>query len=251
LAVDPANIKVRADRFRKLRPQVVDDLAESIADRGLLQPIIVRPVEGGSFALVAGAHRLEAIKKLGRDSVRAVVLNGLDADAARLAEIDENLIRADLSPAERALHLHERKRLYEKLHPETKWGGNQGASGRFQPSRQNGDTADRFTKDAADKTGKSERTLQREAMRAAKIPNLAEVVGTSLDSGDELDALAKLPEPTQRDLITRAKRGEESRGDEGEALPTRTGPRGRHQGRVGVARQEALRRDLCRSAVAL
>jgi N6-adenosine-specific RNA methylase IME4 len=191
-----------------LRPEAVDQLAESIAARGLLQPIVVRPLDSRRFELVAGRHRLAAVVHLKEPSIRAVVLNGLDADSALLAEIDENLVRADLSPAERAIHLAERKRLYEKLHPETKHGGNQSGGGRFQPSRQNGDTADRFTKDAADKTGKSEWTLQREVMRAAKIPNLAEAIGTSLDTGDELDALAMLPVDVQRDLIERAKGGE-------------------------------------------
>ena len=73
--------------------------------------------------LVAGWHRLEATRQLKHDTIRAVVLEGLDADAALLTEIDENLVRADLSPAERAIHLAERKRLYEKLHPQTKHGG--------------------------------------------------------------------------------------------------------------------------------
>ena len=71
----------------------------------------------------------------------------------------------------------------------------------------NGDV-NRFTKDVAIKTGKSERSIQREVERAAKISDIRAVVGTSLDTGDQLDALAKLPEPTQRDLIAHAKAGE-------------------------------------------
>jgi N6-adenosine-specific RNA methylase IME4 len=195
------------DRLRRLRPDVVDGLTKSIATLGLLQSIIVQHVKGAGFKLVVGAHRLAAVQRLGRDRIRAVVLNGLDADNALLAEIDENLVRAELSPAERALHLDERKRLYEKLHPATKHGGNQGAGGKFEPSRQNGDTADRFTRDAAKKTGRSERTIQREAERAAKVADLADVVGTTLDTADELDSLAKLPLSVQSELIARAKAG--------------------------------------------
>jgi hypothetical protein len=68
--------------------------------------------------------------------------------------------------------------------------------------------ANRFTADAAKTTGKSERTIQREIARAEKIPGLADVVGTSLDTPDELDRLAKLPAATQGELIQRAKAGE-------------------------------------------
>jgi ParB-like chromosome segregation protein Spo0J len=198
---------VAGERLRQLRPETVDELAESITARGLVHRIIVRTDGDSRYILVGGRHRYAACQKLGETHIRAVVLDGLKADEAELLEIDENLIRADLSPAERSLHLRERKRLYEKVHPETKRGGNQGAGGKFQSSRQNGDTADRFTRDAAKKTDKSERTIQREVERGAKIADLADVVGTALDSPDELDALAKLPPDKQRHLIDRAKQG--------------------------------------------
>jgi N6-adenosine-specific RNA methylase IME4 len=202
-------IVVPANRMRALRPEKVAEIAESIqAGRGLLQPIVVRPRGRNSFWLVAGRHRLEAVRELGFDRIPAVIRDGLDADAALLAEIDENLIRADLSPAERAMHQVRRKDLYEKLHPETKHGGDR-KSGKAKSTRQSGDKiAERFTKDAAKKTGKSERSVQRDVERADKITGLADVVGTSLDAGDELDALAKLPESAQAHLIARAKAGE-------------------------------------------
>jgi N6-adenosine-specific RNA methylase IME4/ParB-like chromosome segregation protein Spo0J len=201
--VNVRNIKVRRGRMRRLRPDVVDELAESIAERGLLQSIIVRPVKGAGFSLVAGEHRLAAMKKLGRDSIRAVVLNGLDADAALLVQIDENLARADLSPAERALHLRERKRLYEKSHPETKRGV---AGGKARHGSASAKMS--FAESTAKAAGKSKRTIQREVERADKIAGLADVIGTTLDKPEELDALAKLPEPTQHQLIARAKAGQ-------------------------------------------
>jgi hypothetical protein len=119
--------------------------------------------------------------------ISAGVVKDIDADQAKLDEIDENLIRAELSPAERALHLAERKRIYEKLHPETKHG----ATGRGrEKSRQVGDSNDRFTKDTAKITGKSERTIQRDVERANKVGVgvLADIKGTTLDKGDEIDA---------------------------------------------------------------
>jgi N6-adenosine-specific RNA methylase IME4 len=201
-------IAVNPQRLRALRQDKVADLARSMHDRGLLQPIVLRTGRGARYTLVAGWHRLEAAKLLKWNQIRATVHDGMKADAAELAEIDENLIRADLSPAERAMHVARRKELYERAHPETK-ATKAGGPGRGKTRRQNGDDiADRFTKDAAKKTGRSERSMQREVERANKIVDLAGVIGTSLDEGDELDTLAKLPDSVQRDLIARAKAGE-------------------------------------------
>ena len=205
--VDVRCIAVPHKRMRRLRPDVVDDLAVSISTQGLLQPIVVRHSNSG-LMLVAGLHRLAAVKQLRHHDIRALILDGLNTDQALIAEIDENLVRADLSPAERALHLGERKRLYEKVHPQTRLGGDR-KSAKAKSGRQNGELKKRFTEDAAEKTGSSERTVQREVERAARIDDLADVPGTSLDSPDELDALAKLPPTVQRDLIARAKAGED------------------------------------------
>jgi N6-adenosine-specific RNA methylase IME4/ParB-like chromosome segregation protein Spo0J len=192
-----------SDRMRKLRPEKIDELAESIGALGLLHPIIVRPWGDDAFLLVAGWHRLAAIHKLGHDTIRAEVREGLAADQAELIEIDENLIRADLTDAERAIHLARRKELYEKAHPEAAHG----AIGRGRKKSSQNENS--FVADTATKTGKGRSTVARDITRANKIVNLGDLVGTSLDQGEELDALAKLPEDVQRDLIERAKAGEE------------------------------------------
>jgi N6-adenosine-specific RNA methylase IME4/ParB-like chromosome segregation protein Spo0J len=209
-AVRVTDIVVPPNRMRALRAEKVAEIAESIRARGrVLQPIVVRPRGRDTFWLVAGWHRLEAVRELGHETIPAVILDGLDADAALIIEIDENLMRAELSPAERAMHVGRRKELYEKLHPETK-PTKAGGPGRAKALVANvgDDIAERFTKEAAKRTGKSERTIQREAERANKVTVLTDIVGTSLDEGDELDALAKLPEAEQRKLARRAKTGE-------------------------------------------
>ena len=209
--VPVADITVIPNRMRRLRPDVVEELAELIAAQGLLHPITLCKRAGdGAHVLVAGLHRLEAVRKLGHETVAAVILDGADSDRAQLVEIDENLVRADLTPAERAAHQAKRKEIYERLHPETKAGaaqakGMNAAQGR---GRQNGDDVDRYTADAAKKTRKSERSVQREAARGAAIPDVASLAGTSLDKGDELDALGKLPPDEQAALAERAKAGE-------------------------------------------
>lgn len=204
-----SGIAIPPDRLRKLRQEVVDELAASIRVHGLLHPILIRPRSrnGIGFMLVAGRHRLAAVKQLKHEAIRAEVREGMEADAAELAEIDENLIRADLSPAERAAHQARRKELYEKRHPETKVGGDR-RSKRARSKSQVATLKQTFIEDVADKTGKHRATIAREVARGQKVVVLSEVAGTSLDQGAELDALAKLPEDEQRKFAERAMAGE-------------------------------------------
>lgn len=204
-SLNPVGVSVR-DRLRSVNSDRVKELAASFREIGQLEPITVRPdtVTKTGYTLIVGAHRLAAAKLLKWESIAAIVVDTTDNEA-RLAEIDENLVRSELTPAERAMHVAERKRIYEELHPETKHGGD-----RKKSSRQVGDLAsDRFTADAAEKTGASERAIQRDASRGTKIKDLDKVVGTSLDKGEELDALKKLPLSEQALLISRAAQGEQ------------------------------------------
>jgi hypothetical protein len=205
-AIDLADISFKPSRLRALRPEVVAELAESMAARGLLQPIVVLP-DGKGYWLIAGRHRFEAARRLGWTSISATVLDGVEADQAELIEIDENLIRAELSPAERALHVGRRKALYERLHPETKHGGAPGA-GRGKGKRKKDANLASFQEQTAKTTGKSRRSVERDATRANKVTVLADIAGTSLDKGDEIDALAKLPEDEQRKLAECAQAGD-------------------------------------------
>ena len=124
-----------------------------------------------------------------------------------ITEIDENLVRADLTPSERAAHHAERKRLYLRLYPETGKGGDR-KSAKAKSKRQN--VAKTYTKAAARATGKTSRTVERDISRGDKIDPqaLADLDRTCLDNGTELDALAKLPAAEQRRLAEAAKRGE-------------------------------------------
>ena len=89
---------------------------------GGAQSIIVTPAHpddgADRYNLIAGVHRVHAARRLAYETndalfetIDAIVLTGLDADAALLIEIDENLCRADLSLAERAQHTDKRKEL--------------------------------------------------------------------------------------------------------------------------------------------
>jgi ParB family chromosome partitioning protein len=76
-------------------------LAESIKLRGVLQPILVRPLAGGRYELIAGERRWRAAELAGRDSIPAMVRHHDDAASLEVALI-ENMAREDLNPAEEA-----------------------------------------------------------------------------------------------------------------------------------------------------
>ena len=76
-------------------------LADSVKERGVLQPVLVRPVAGGTFELVAGERRWRAAKLAGLDTVPALVRPREDAQALEVALI-ENMAREDLNPVEEA-----------------------------------------------------------------------------------------------------------------------------------------------------
>jgi N6-adenosine-specific RNA methylase IME4 len=103
-------------RKRKLDEERVRELAESIRELGLLQPIGIR----ADGTLVFGWHRLEACRLLGWAEIEATVVSPEDALRSELAEIDENLIRNELTALERAEHLARRKEIYERLYPYAK-----------------------------------------------------------------------------------------------------------------------------------
>src|SRR5215207_8733941 len=76
-------------------------LADSLRQRGVLQPVLVRPVAGGTYELIAGERRWRAAKMAGFDHVPALVRPHGDAESLELALI-ENMAREDLNPVEEA-----------------------------------------------------------------------------------------------------------------------------------------------------
>jgi ParB family chromosome partitioning protein len=76
-------------------------LSESIKARGLLQPLVVRPLPGGSYELIAGERRLRAAKLAGLEQVPAIVRETKEGERLELALI-ENMAREDLNPIEEA-----------------------------------------------------------------------------------------------------------------------------------------------------
>lgn len=79
----------------------IEELAQSIRVAGLMQPIIVRQIEGGGYELIAGERRWRAAKMAGLTTIPAIIKQANDRRSAELALI-ENVQRADLNPIERA-----------------------------------------------------------------------------------------------------------------------------------------------------
>jgi ParB family chromosome partitioning protein len=79
----------------------LEALAASLRERGVLQPVLVRPIAGGTYELVAGERRWRAAQLAGLDSIPALVRDRDDAEALETALI-ENMAREDLNPVEEA-----------------------------------------------------------------------------------------------------------------------------------------------------
>lgn len=201
----PLEYIVSASYARPISETAVEALMDSIGRLGLLQPILVvaskitRGVLCDGWRIVAGHHRAEAHRRLGRTHIEAIVIGAAQHIETELIEIDENLCRAELTPAQRAAAIKRRQQIWEALHPE---GGNTAPTpgGKQQIG---------FAADTCAAAGLSKRAVNEHLARAEALgDDLAQVAGTSLDKGVELDALKALPVAERQALIARARNGE-------------------------------------------
>ena len=172
------NDVVISSRKRKLNEDKVKELAESMNLLGQLEPITITK----DNVLLAGWHRLEAAKLLGWDEIKAEVFEGNEIEC-ELAEIDENLMRNDLTILEQGEHLARRQELI---------GRN---VGRYAKS--NGSTVLplKTTAEIAKDIGLSETSAQRR-MQAARniVPEVKEAIRNTeiANSTTQLLQLARL-----------------------------------------------------------
>jgi ParB/RepB/Spo0J family partition protein len=175
----------------------VDRIKISIAEVGLLSPVVVRPLSGDAFELIAGNHRFLAVQELGEADILAIEVDKIDDLRAEMAMIDENLIRAELTASEWAGQTARRKAIYLELHPETAHGGD----------RKSDQVANSATRSFADETaaisGQSARTVRQDAERGEKIAAaaLGLIKGTKLDTGVYLDKLKRVPQDKQVEKV--------------------------------------------------
>ncbi len=173
-----SDIKINPGRRRALEKDV-DELAASILEIGLLNPITLTE----DHTLIAGLHRLEAVKLLGWTEVECSI-TGLNGLSAELAELDENFARANLSPLELGELLARRKDIYESLYPETKAGVSQAiAMNKAKGNNVNCNLQSRkesFIEDSADVMGTHPSTVARHIKIATElVPEAREILRTS------------------------------------------------------------------------
>lgn len=97
-----AQIEPDKDQHRKsFDAALLDELAQSISEHGLIQPIVVRPLQNGNYKIIAGERRWRACKIAGVEQVPVIVREIQDLEAAEIALI-ENLQREDLNPIDEA-----------------------------------------------------------------------------------------------------------------------------------------------------
>ena len=104
------NLQIEEIRFSRVQPrqeispEKLEELAASIKEKGIIQPVLVRPKDTG-YELIAGERRLRAAKKLGFTQLPAIIKDVDDAEALQLSII-ENIQREELNALEEA-HAYE------------------------------------------------------------------------------------------------------------------------------------------------
>jgi len=100
--IDIRKIVLGAPNVRKIdADQGIDELAASIEEQGLLQPVIVHKLKDG-FELIAGQRRLAALTKLGKPTVPAMIVDTSDPNTLMLISLIENVQRVDIDDRDRA-----------------------------------------------------------------------------------------------------------------------------------------------------
>ena len=137
------------------------DLANSIRELGVLQPVIVRRVSDGFYDLVAGQRRLLACQKLGLSTIPATIRDDLNDTDSTVVSLVENVQRADMNPIDKA-------NAYRAIR--AKYGD---------------------VRQVAQATGVTERTVRRYLSLLKLAPSVQDAVTTS-EGADSIATLSKL-----------------------------------------------------------
>jgi N6-adenosine-specific RNA methylase IME4/ParB-like chromosome segregation protein Spo0J len=197
MKINIADIKIKKGR-RAVDKNKVRELADSIQEIGLLNPITVTREN----VLIAGAHRVEAFKLLGKKEIPATVTDFSDLKV-KLAEIDENLIRQELDEIEIGELAIKRDEILEQLGIRAKQGNNR------YTDRGELNSPLKTTAAIAKDIGISERVLQQNKQLAKNLtPEVKEIVRKhDIPKADKLK-LARMDKEKQRAVADKIKTGE-------------------------------------------
>ena len=160
-------------------PQALDELAASIREHGVLQPILVRPLGPNTYQIVAGERRWRASRLAGLETIPALI-EEIDDDTALEIAIIENLQREDLSPLDEAA-------MYDRM------------------VREHGYSIRKL----ADKLGKDKGYLENRLRLADAPPEIRELVSLRKDTLSHAYELMKVDDPRKRRrLAAQVARGE-------------------------------------------
>lgn len=203
-----ADIQV-PERLRAVEDDHALAIQASIVQHGLLNPITVRLLEGGSsYALVAGAHRLRAIELLGEPEIDAVIVEA-DDDEAVMLEVSENLFRNELSALDRAVFVITYREAWERKHGKIRRGGDQTVKLTESPvDLVQQEASAGFAQHVADKLGLSKSAIERAQFLGHNLhPDLRRALRGSREAENQslLLKLARLEEDDQLDIVAYVK----------------------------------------------
>jgi len=193
----PSEISVPEGR-RDIDPETVQSLAESIETTGrMINPITVRR-DGEDYVLIVGAHRLEAIRQLGYTEVECIIVDCDDELLFELIEIDENLVRNDITdPIAIGELANRRDKILDAKGLRAKVGDNQ------HTKRGSADSAlPKTTEDIAKEAGIGERVLQVNKQLARDlVPEAKEAFRKKLVTKDTAITISRLEPEKQREIV--------------------------------------------------
>ncbi|MCL2349443.1 MAG: ParB N-terminal domain-containing protein [Planctomycetaceae bacterium] len=205
------NILVSASR-REIEPAKVHELAESIREIGLLNPVTITR----ECQLVAGAHRLEACRQIGWEEIACTFLEG-DSLHLELAEIDENLIRNDLDAISIGELAIRRDEILGTLGLRAKPHGD--GSNQYKSKGAKGAPLLKTTQDIANEIGISKRSLKENKQLAKNlVPEAKEVVRKEDIPKKDALKLARMEPERQKVVANRIQSGEAKSVKEAELL---------------------------------
>ena len=174
--------------FKVLMDESMDELVESIKERGLIQPVIIRPVENGMYEMVSGHRRKRAFEIAGYEKIPARVKE-MSRDEAILSMVDSNLQRETVLPSEKA-------RAYKMRLDAMKRQGK-----RTDLTLSPTGTKLRSDQQLADEVGESRNQIQRLIRLNYLVPEMLDLVDEGKVAMRPAVEISYLPEEIQYDLL--------------------------------------------------